>query len=89
MIKIPKKVLELDTEGGEKVAPSVGDEVDLKGFTGKVASEDGEDLVIDLVSYNGAPVSYAEKQVESEGDDHEEKEKKDLLEMMSKETEED
>ena len=81
MISIPKKALEMKGEDSAPVSPEVGDEIPLDGFSGVVTKIDGDNVIVDLKSYNGEPVSYAtEKKAEPKG---EEAEKADLLERMT------
>lgn len=57
-ITIPKSALSDEGEQNEQVAPSVGDQVDLSNVVGMVQAEQGDNLVIEIKSVNGAPCNY-------------------------------
>ena len=87
MIKIPKEAFKTKAEDGSDVVPSVGDEVPLDGFTGKVESEDGDNLVVNLTDYNGSPVEYVDdpaEEAKEPADANDDQQKKDLLDEMAK-----
>lgn len=93
MIKIPKKTFEMNCEDGSNACPECGDEVSLDGLTGKVAAADETHLHIEPSAFHGEPVAAADPETDGKQDnptdeDSDAKEKKQLLETLTKDSEE-
>ena len=65
MIKLPIEALVTDTEGGEEVAPEIGDTVVLEVVEGEVTHIDEDGTAhVELKTAGGEPIEYAEQQAE-------------------------
>ena len=62
MIKVPIDALVTDTEGGEEVAPEIGDTVVLEVVEGEVTHIDEDGTAhVELKTAGGEPIEYAEE----------------------------
>ena len=60
MITIPKSAVTESDDGGESVAPAVGDTVNLSNVTAKVVGEDGDNFKVEVQSVNGCDCGEGE-----------------------------
>lgn len=68
MISVPLKVLATDTENGKAETPEEGDEVDIPNVRGRVWKVEGEEAYVEILSVDGEPVEYEQKQNEVPGE---------------------
>lgn len=94
MIKIPKKALAMQGENGS-VEPSVGDEVPLDGLKGIVKREDDMNVYVEPSEFNGMAIEAddsgdaedATDTGDSTNGEEDPKGKKDLLELLQRDSE--
>ena len=79
MIMIPVSALSGSSEGGESMAPEVGDSIQLENVMGRVDSIKGNMAHVEIQSVNGEEAEYMDK----EGGDREE-----MMDMAKKVDEE-
>lgn len=80
--KVPLAALADDGEGGDTVAPSVGDEVTLPDVKAVVKAIDGDQAEVEVQSVAGEACDCGEPDAEPDGNDNEPTE--DSLRAMAK-----